>query len=535
MRLISKSNNQTDDVDAATALLSSQRQQLNTDDCIQWTRSPLSVDGVIETLKVGPFHYIFLIICGTCHSLYIIGFTGLGFILITTCDLHINPSSKGWLSLCFMFGLGFSSPIFGKLCDTYGRWRIMIVTVSIQLVSVITAAFSYNYTMLLVMYFMIGIGVGGTSTISPSYTIEFFPQSYRGFATGSRVAISLIANAYICLMALVILPNRVNTYFGAFHLSSWRIYVLMCILPTAVVYIPLFFMPESLRFVLVKGKTQDIMRTLDRMKQIDSCCIKHDSSSQLQIRSLVLSNLDELENEDNTKQYAVEVSRSDIKLYKRPWITRCLILSVIWIGLGFGILGFVVWLPTILSFYRNGNQCRYHGYHNSSWSWTHHLQSSNVSYCVGNRDIRPVILSIFYGSMISVPFALFFLYIINCIGRKWLFCLLIFAIGLCVLLILLIDNISATSILAVVFSAFADSIWIPLTTWATELFPTSIRSTAVGILHIIIAFIPGIGMLIVGIIFAYSCTFTLILFSALSLLAGLVSLSLRDTTNTGIN
>lgn len=196
--------------------------------------------------------------------------------------------------------------------------------------------------------------------------------------------------------------------------------------------------------------------------------------------------------------------------------------------------GFTIWLPTTVNFYHNGNKCRNHNYHNSSWSFAHTLQSSNISFCAGNKDITPVISNILYRSMTAVPFALFFLLIINRIGRKWLFILLIFLNGISILLMLLIHNILATSVIAVIYGAFSNCIWIPFATWSAELFPISTRSTFLSILHILYAFIPGVGMWLVGVTFVRSCAITLIMFSSVTLLAGLVSLSLPDTTNADI-
>lgn len=534
MGMTKEASDGIDDANATTALISSRHQHANTFISITSTKLPLNVDDIFETVKVGPFHYIFLFICGLCNSLYIMSYICMSFILVTACDLNIHTANKGWLSLCFMFGVGIGSPIFGKLSDVYGRWKTMILSVTIQLTCVIAAAFSYNYTMLLVMFFMIGVAVGGIFSISPSYAIEFFPRSYRGLASGSHIAMSFIANVYICLVALIILPKQFNIYLGTIHFSSWRIFLLVCFLPDVIVCILLFFMPESLRFVLVNGKMQDIMRTLDRMKQINLCCKTCDNSSQQETRSLLLNNLDEVENEDNTKQDSADVNESNDKLYKRPWITRCLIMGIAWMGVGFGADGFTIWLPTIVNYYHNGNLCRYHGYHNSSWSFAHTVSTSNASFCAGNKDITPVILTILYGNIAAVPFSLFLLFIINRLGRKWLFCLVIFLNGMAILLILLIDNMLSTSIISVIYCALSTSIWIPLTTWSAELFPTTIRSTAIGILHVIFAFIPGIGMVLIGIIFAHSCTITLILFSSTTLLAGLVSLFLPDTTDIDI-
>lgn len=56
---------------ADTAVLSSQYKHTDADDTTQLTKLTSSVDEITETLKIGPFHYIFLLISGLYDSLYI--------------------------------------------------------------------------------------------------------------------------------------------------------------------------------------------------------------------------------------------------------------------------------------------------------------------------------------------------------------------------------------------------------------------------------------------------------------------------------
>lgn len=520
--------------DDETQLLFQHHQQSSNDGSIQSSKLALNIDEALEKLKLGPFHYIFLVICGLCNSAYAISYTSISFIIITACDLDINPISKGWLSLCLLIGIAVSSPVLGKLSDVYGRWKVMVFSMTIYLIFMIVAAFSYNYAMLLVIFFIIGIAVGGLFTVSGSYALEFFPRHYRGIAVGSRIAITIISVVYVCLIALLILPHHFSSNLGALRLTSWRIFLLLCTLPVAMIYIPLFFMPESFRFVLAKEKLQDILSTLNKIKRINLCCRSYNDSSLQEIRSLLLDNLDKVELEDTSKQYSPHTSQSSEKFCRRPWIIRSLILCIAWLGATIGVEGCTIWLPTVVNYYNSGNRCRSNIHHNLSWSSVHTLQSSNLSFCAGNQDITPTITNILFGSILAIPFAFFCLFIINRIGRKWLFCLLIFTISISLFLIWVIDNKIATLIISVIFTMFANSIWIPLTTWSVELFPTSIRSTINGLLLVVVCCISAITLMFVGIIFTYSCTGTLMLFLSVNVLAGLVTLYLPDTTNEDI-
>ncbi|RDD37972.1 hypothetical protein TrispH2_010413 [Trichoplax sp. H2] len=49
------------------------------------------------------------------------------FVVVVVCDLDINRYNKGWLSLAFKMGLTSGAGIFGRLANTYGRRRILII------------------------------------------------------------------------------------------------------------------------------------------------------------------------------------------------------------------------------------------------------------------------------------------------------------------------------------------------------------------------------------------------------------------------
>lgn len=164
---------------AETPLLSPQQQPFPNDQYSDFTNKLSNIDEILEALPIGPFHYIFILACSLCYISYILCYDAIGFIIITACDLHINGANKGWLSLFFMAGTLSSCYITGKLCDRFGRRKLLLICVIIHIFVTIIAAFSYNYTMLLVTFCIIGMCDGGVLTTSTSYNVEFFPNLFE--------------------------------------------------------------------------------------------------------------------------------------------------------------------------------------------------------------------------------------------------------------------------------------------------------------------------------------------------------------------
>ena len=521
----------TDDgINDKTALMSDDEKSPDKDYTSDSFAAVSSVDQIVDSLNVGLFHYLIITACGLGYAGYIIYIQTLSLIVITACELNITTANKGWLSINFMIGLVASSSIFGRLADVYGRRKIVLITIFFNLVCSVASAFAYNYLMLVIMSGLIGCGYGGVNASIHSYVLEFFPRRYRGKAGGCMSGFLILGSVFGALVALAILPRSFNTHIGGITFTSWRIYLLITQIPSVIIFLMLLAMPKSLRFVLVKQDKKSAHQVLDKINQINSLC----QSNQRKLKHHV--ELD-WEMDLTYRQEENTFVRHIRKLLTPPWRKRLILLSIAWFGYCIGDQGFAIWLPTIISFYVNGNTCRYHPhyYHNKSISLNviHHV-SSNFSHCTSGEKLYTVAMNILIGNVLSIPIALLCILLINRLGRKWLYCSMASICALCILMILFIDTLLSTKIISIIFLSFTVNVWIPFKIWSSELFCTEIRSTAVGILSVTghIGSILGIVAFIV--LFHVSCTATLILFSMLGFLIAFTTLFLPDTTDADI-
>ncbi|EDV20802.1 uncharacterized protein TRIADDRAFT_60683 [Trichoplax adhaerens] len=494
-------DSEQDKINDKTALLSESEGNFN---CESITSSS-SVDEIVDSLDIGLFHYAIFITSGLCHSGYNIFYNIVGFIVITACDIGINQSNKGWLSISFMVGIAVGSVVLGKLSDTLGRRKILIISISVYLIMIVVAAFAYNYTMLVIVASIIGFADSAMAAISGSYALEFFPRPFRGKLLGCRTAIAVIIGGLYCsLMALVILPHPLHIKLGQIHFSSWRVYLLVTNIPVLFGFCLLLYMPNSIRFAIVNK--DGIKPILDKIDRINSICKRNGSSSEKLIKSRlgdIVIRGDEMD-ESNTKKQKGE------KLYQQPWLKRLLLLSAAWMGYCFSQEGLIVWLPTVVSYYTMGKRC-WHTYNQTSPSPLNHHLYTNSPVCVSTEQITSVSVNILIGNVLTIPLSIACITLVNRVGRKWLFIILVFVAVFSIAAMLIIDDIIAVRILVCVFTMVANNGWIPLATWTLELFPTHVRSTAMGILN-----------------------FSAISSCILGLLGGVVSLFLPDTSDMNI-
>ncbi|EDV20806.1 uncharacterized protein TRIADDRAFT_60690 [Trichoplax adhaerens] len=517
----------------------SQNEELYTSDCSTESIDLTSrIDEIVDSLDIGLFHYIITLICGLGFSGFSFCYQSIGFVIISACDLDINRNNKGWLSIAFMIGLATSASIYGRFADVYGRQKILVILLLINLIGMLASAFAYNYLMLVIMFGLIGSTYAGITTIVHSYLLEFFPRRYRGRAAAVLSSFLIFGNVYSSLIGLLILPYSFYSPIGAIYFTNWRLYLLVGSIPSLLSFCVLLFMPRSLRFVLAKNDKKGFRDVLNKINQINNCCKTTDDSYQQVIYCKVGHH--DLRVEETSKDVKNDKGNTflqDIReLLQPPWRKRLLLISLVWLGYCVADQGLTIWLPTVIAHYVNSKTCWHHhhsGMYNLSWNTTH--SSHNVaSDCQSGNNIRTVILNIFLGHLISIPIAILCVLLINRIGRKALYIILASMSGLSILLLLIIDTMQSSMIIACIFTSISTNGWTPCKIWSTELFRTEFRTTALGIASMMGHLGSILGMIIFAALFYISCTATLIILSALGLLTAVAAIFLPDTTNADI-
>lgn len=222
--------------------------------------SKADFEHAIELTGYGRFHYILLAICGLVSTSEEMDVISMSFILPSAqCDLDLNTQSKGWLNSIIFIGMMVGAYVWGSVADSLGRKKVLIVISIMNALCIVASSFSQNYETFMVFRFLNGAALGGSGPVIWSYFAEFQPKAKRGSMLSFMAAFWTIGNLLVAGLAWLIIPANIGFTTAAFTFNSWRIFLMVCSIPSFIVAGLLLYLPESPKFLLSQGKMEDAL------------------------------------------------------------------------------------------------------------------------------------------------------------------------------------------------------------------------------------------------------------------------------------
>jgi AAHS family 4-hydroxybenzoate transporter-like MFS transporter len=202
------------------------------------------MDERIDRLRLTPQHvWIFLI---STTIVLLDGYDGSALAFAApalTAELHFEPSSLGPIFSAHLVGMVIGSALFGILADRRGRRPAIILSTLIFTVFTALTAFEHSFNLFILYRFLTGIGLGGAASNAIAVSSEFAPARIR------TTVVSIVYSAF-----------PLGSVFGG-YLSIWLIQdygwrSIFLVGAGVVVPVLLFFImtfPESVRFMREQG------------------------------------------------------------------------------------------------------------------------------------------------------------------------------------------------------------------------------------------------------------------------------------------
>lgn len=495
-------------------------------------------EDAIEATGNGRYHILLLIVCGWAVSSDAIEILSLSFALPpASCDMQLTAVMKGWLNASMFIGMLIGGYLWGSLADKIGRRKVLLGSLTINGLAGLASSFAQIYWLFLLCRLISGIGVGGSMPVVFTYFSEFQSKKRRGAMISALATFWMGGNIIAAGLAwVVILYSRVNVVLLDFSYSSWRLYLSVCTLPSLTSVLIFLLMPESPKFLLLNGKEQDSLLVLRKIYMVNN---RTSSLADFQVNSLMLYDSDSKESSAEQKKL-LEVKRtpsnfknsiftmlqSTREIFQKPLLHNTCVLLAISFTLSFGYYGLWMWFPEIF------NKIEKYGGSVCVPGKPHNLTNNTVTECTPPNN--NIYFDGFLTALSNLPGNIFTIFLMDKIGRKILLVSSMVISGASVFSILLISNRTTNLIVSCVFGGVSVIGWNALDVLSTELFPTKIRSTGIGVQSTAMRLGAITGNLVFGSFVELNCSIPLIMVSTLLIVGGLMAFRLPDMTGRDI-
>lgn len=195
-----------------------------------------------------------------------------GTIAQVTQLFQLDTLQQGWYVGCALTGSIVGVCVAGILSDKLGRKTTMIISSILFSTSALGCAISADFTQLVIYRIIGGIGIGVVSIVSPLYISEVSVAQYRGrLVSLYQLAVTVgFLGAYLVNYQLLAYTENGNQLSMdwlnmIFITEVWRGMLGMETLPAMLFFIILFFVPESPRWLIVKGKEEKAVNILKKI------------------------------------------------------------------------------------------------------------------------------------------------------------------------------------------------------------------------------------------------------------------------------
>ncbi|MCR4910880.1 MAG: sugar porter family MFS transporter [Bacteroidales bacterium] len=187
-----------------------------------------------------------------------------------TTQFALNTIQEGWYVGCALIGSIIGVLVAGMLSDGIGRKRTMLIAALMFSISALGCAIAANFSQLVVFRMFGGFGIGVVSIVSPMYISEVAVASKRGTLVALYQLMITLGFLLAYLVNFIIYKNVDESVSGSlmtnmFNSEYWRGMLGCNLIPDLIFLVVIFFIPESPRWLLVKGRGAEASAILQRI------------------------------------------------------------------------------------------------------------------------------------------------------------------------------------------------------------------------------------------------------------------------------
>lgn len=504
--------------------------------------SKADFEQAIELTGYGRFHYILLAICGLVSTSEEMDVISMSFILPSAqCDLDLNTQSKGWLNSIIFIGMMVGAYAWGSVADSLGRKKVLIVISIMNALCIVASSFSQSYEVFMVFRFLNGAALGGSGPVIWSYFAEFQPKAKRGSMLSFMAAFWTIGNLLVAGLAWIIIPTNIGIHTASFTFNSWRIFLMVCSIPSFIVAGLLLYLPESPKFLLSQGKNEEALAIFRGIfatntgKSADLYPVK-----ELLIDEKLRNELEEVKKpiKNKYKRMLYNILDNSKQLFMSPIVKFTTISITINFTFHIGYYGLMMWFPELFNRFDEFLRAHPDVEEASVCQVTDYVVSKGSHSDIGVCSAT-IPSTVFLESLITVAAALpanvIAVLFMDKLGRKFFLVFSTMSAGCCAASMYFVTSKHQNLAVSAIFSGVISMGNASLDCLITEVFPTNLRATGVAI-SMVAARLGGIiGNVVIATLLDLYCPAPTFIVAILLAGGGLMCLFLPNTTRTALN
>ncbi|KAA8696570.1 MFS transporter [Pseudomonas caricapapayae] len=217
-----------------------------------------SVHVSIEDVSISRFHQLLTVRSGGGSFVdgYVLSIVGVVMLQLTS-DLQLDGFWEGMIAASALIGIFFGGFIGGWLTDLMGRRIIFFVGPVIFVVASLGQFWAESALSLFCLRLLIGIAVGIEYPVATALLVEFMPKQYRGPRLAALAILWFVGAAVAYEVGELILRSGVQ--------DAWRYAIASGAICGAILFAVRLGTPESPRWLLNNGRTLEADAVIKRI------------------------------------------------------------------------------------------------------------------------------------------------------------------------------------------------------------------------------------------------------------------------------
>jgi sugar porter (SP) family MFS transporter len=190
----------------------------------------------------------------------------VGFIEV---EFTLTKLQLGWAVSCLTLTATLAMMISGPLSDRIGRKKVLVYASVLFFVSALYSALAPSFVHLVIARMIGGFGVGAALITAPMYIAEIAPPKMRGrLVSFNQLNIVLGISVAFFTNYLILQWGKSDVSWAqslGFDIYNWRWMLGLETLPAIIYFFSLFAVPESPRWLIMKGREKEALKIMGKM------------------------------------------------------------------------------------------------------------------------------------------------------------------------------------------------------------------------------------------------------------------------------